>query len=510
MYFGKNVKRNAQLVRSNSVKTLMNEFNNLLKEHGKKYLELMRDKKMLIFGDEEKKQYENATECHVCGIQFGGIEKVRDHDHFTGKYRGAACSRCNLHLQKPNFIPILIHNLKYDSKIFITWLLKLCDKYDIKIVPNNGESYKTFSKKVLVDKYKQENDLTCKNCKKKYYNEILKECPNCESVKVKTCKKADMIPIHLEYKFIDTLNFVGTSLDKAVKNLAEVNNCYCSSCKKVQEMNEGYFLPINSEGTLIYQAKCKMCDKILKKPINYKKFENIMREFKTEELHLVLQKGIYPYEWVDSYKTFLEQLPENKEDWYSTLNSSNISDNALSFAKKAYKYFGCKNFGEYHDLYLKLDAILTKDIFDNFRKTCYNIYTLDPVYFISAPQLSDMASLKLTRQKHELITDKETYEIYEKGIRGGNSVIPHRHALANNCYFYDEKLMKTVKLSKEQAEEKGIWNSKKHLSYILYLDANNLYGWALSKPLPIGGFFNYNNERKNLITEYYMDNQSLY
>ncbi|XP_029675597.1 uncharacterized protein LOC115243062 [Formica exsecta] len=80
------------------------------------------------------------------------------------------------------------------------------------------------------------------------------------------------------------------------------------------------------------------------------------------------------------------------------------------------------------------------------------------------------------------------YETYEAGIRGGISMIPHRYALANNCYFYDNKIGKTVKLSKEKAIEKGIYNSKKHVSYILYLDANNLYGYALSQPLPIGEF----------------------
>lgn len=143
-----------------------------------------------------------------------------------------------------------------------------------------------------------------------------------------------------------------------------------------------------------------------------------------------------------------------------------------------FKNFKCNNFGDYHDIYLKLDSILHKDVFDNFRKSCYGNYKLEPVYFISAPHIANTASLKLTRRNLELLTDQDTYyELYERGIRGGISVIPHRYAIANNCYVYD----------------KGIWNSKKHISFILYLDANNLYGCALSQPLSIGKFVNYNS-----------------
>lgn len=72
----------------------------------------------------------------------------------------------------------------------------------------------------------------------------------------------------------------------------------------------------------------------MRKPIDYSKLKNILREFRKEDLHLVLQKGIYPYEWVDDYKKFKEQLPLNKKDWYSTLNNEEISDNDLAFAKK--------------------------------------------------------------------------------------------------------------------------------------------------------------------------------
>jgi hypothetical protein len=75
---------------------------------------------------------------------------------------------------------------------------------------------------------------------------------------------------------------------------------------------------------------------------------------------------------------------------------------------------------------------------------------------ISAPHLADSASIIITGQKLGLITEKVLYEMYEFRIRGGQSMIPHRYALANNnCYFYNEKYAKTDKLSKEETERKG-------------------------------------------------------
>ena len=125
--------------------------------------------------------------------------------------------------------------------------------------------------------------------------------------------------------------------------------------------------------------------------------------------------------------------------------------------------------GEYYDLYLKSDVLLLVDIFENFRKTCIQYYELDPCHYFKSPGLSWDAMLKMTDIKLELIIDIDMFQFIEKGMRGGVSYIANRYGKANNKYMkkYDEK-----------APSK----------YVMYLDANNLYGWAMSQYLPTGGF----------------------
>ena len=125
--------------------------------------------------------------------------------------------------------------------------------------------------------------------------------------------------------------------------------------------------------------------------------------------------------------------------------------------------------GDYHDLYLKSDILLLADVLENFRKTCLQYYKLDPCHYFTSPGLSWDAMLKMTDIKLELMVDIDMFQFIEKGMRGGISCIANRYGKANNKYMknYDEK-----------APSK----------YIMYLDANNLYSWAMSQVLPTGGF----------------------
>ena len=129
----------------------------------------------------------------------------------------------------------------------------------------------------------------------------------------------------------------------------------------------------------------------------------------------------------------------------------------------------CADIGDYHDLYVQCDTLLLADVFEKFRDKCIEIYGLDPSYFYSAPGLAWQACLKKTKVKLELLTDIDMLLMVEKGTRGGICQATHRYAKANNKYMKN-------------------YNKNIESSYIEYLDANNLYGWAMSQKLPINGF----------------------
>ena len=109
---------------------------------------------------------------------------------------------------------------------------------------------------------------------------------------------------------------------------------------------------------------------------------------------LLLRKGVYPYEYMDSWKRFNEISLPPKKSFYSELNLEDISDKDYLHAQKVWDVFEIRNFDEYHDLYVQTDTSLLGDVFEKFRDTCIEIYGLDPSNFLSAPGLAWQACLK--------------------------------------------------------------------------------------------------------------------
>ena len=345
--------------------------------------------KPLRMTEADEEEFKKAKECHICDKKYTEKDiRVRDHCHITGKYRGSAHQECNLKLRinpKEIKIPVIFHNLRgYDSHFIMQEIGAIVKKHAYK--NNKGEE-------------KQMNINAIPNNMEKYM--------------------AFMLGNHLT--FIDSFQFMSSSLDKLVSNLPAEALKYTS------------------------------------------------KRFQKEKLNLMTRKGIYPYDYMDSFEKFNKTELPTKEEFYSILNNEHISAEDYSHAQKVWNTFQLQTMGEYHNLYLKSDILLLADVFENFRKTCLQYYKLDPCHYFTSPGLSWDAILKMTDIQLELMTDIDMFQFIEKGMRGGVSYIANRYGKANNKYMreYDEN-----------APSK----------YIMYLDANNLYGWAMSQYLPTGGF----------------------
>ena len=138
---------------------------------------------------------------------------------------------------------------------------------------------------------------------------------------------------------------------------------------------------------------------------------------------------------------------------------------------RVYKVFKIKNFAEYTELYMKSDIILLADVLIEFREKMISNYELNPMYSYTLPGYSWNCMLKHTGVELDLFSPDQSdmCVMFENGIHGGVSTIIHRYVEANNKYMKN-------------------FNPEKENVFIMYLDANNLYGWAMKQCLPTGNF----------------------
>ncbi|XP_039287836.1 uncharacterized protein LOC120352187 [Nilaparvata lugens] len=223
----------------------------------------------------------------------------------------------------------------------------------------------------------------------------------------------------MHLRFIDTFRFTPDSLDNLVTNLVK-------SASNPEDLS-----------------------KVL--PHTAKVFGN--------KLSLVSRKGVFPYDYCDSWQRLEETLLPPKEAFFSKLVDRSVSSDDYEHAQTVWNQFSCRTLGEYSDLYLKTDVLLLADVFESFRDVCMKTYDLDCAHYFTSPGFSFDVMLKYTKVELELLTDYDMYMFIERGIRGGITNCIHRHAVANNAYTG------------------APIDPEKPTSYLLYTDANNLYGW---------------------------------
>lgn len=199
---------------------------------------------------EDEKQFQNADACHICEQKYTNEDiRVRDHCHITGKFRGSAHQDCNLNFRISDKIPVIFHNLRgYDSHFIMQEIGEIVknNRYtnkkgeecemNINVIPNNMEKYMAFM---------LGNNLT----------------------------------------FIDSFQFMSSSLDKLVNNLPK------------------------------------------------EAFKYTSEQFKKTKFELMTRKGVYPYDYMDSFDKFDETELPIKDEFYSILNNEHISDDDYKHAQ---------------------------------------------------------------------------------------------------------------------------------------------------------------------------------
>ena len=166
--------------------------------------------------------------------------------------------------------------------------------------------------------------------------------------------------IKYRIRISDSSRFMQDSLSNLVHNLSEL---------KIKEIDN---------------------DVLIKRFYNtYQLSYNDVNKFK-----LLLRKGVYPYEYMDSWKRFDETKLPSKDKFYSALNLEDILADDYAHAINVWNTFNINNLGEYHDLYVKLDTALLADVFENFRNKSIETDKLDPAYFLTTPGLSWWVCLK--------------------------------------------------------------------------------------------------------------------
>ena len=397
---------------------------------------------------EEQAEFDEAEYCHICqqpgnwvperdGVEMANT-KVRDHDHYTGRFRGAAHAECNNNHGKYPTVTVIFHNLKgYDSHFLIPELDDWHGRN--KIMSENMEQMKSLT----LGRFIRPNAEDDPDKKKRYY-----------------------------IRFIDSFAYLPMSLDKLVNlNLEDGNKGKASGVVDISR----------EENNVVGRGRATLF------PFTKRFLEQqVPRQLSPQDRSIIknylLRKGYFPYEWFDNISKLDVPLFDNDGvfvlepcDFYSRLGGTYGQDTVhkQQWCRLICEMMNYKSFEQYHDLYLGLDVCLLADVFQKYRITCEqqpNI-KLDPCHYFGTPSLVIDSFLKYTDTPLEIIPDKDVYLQYRRdGMRGGISFWGNYYAQANNPLHEEEYDMSLA------------------TTYIDDQDCCSLYPCAARQRLPVTSF----------------------
>lgn len=190
----------------------------------------------------------------------------------------------------------------------------------------------------------------------------------------------------------------------------------------------------------------------------------------TKKQELLFRKQIFPYSFLNSTEKLKYPGLPPQEAFFNVLTDQGISDDDYQHALKVFDVFKCKDFEDYLTLYVRLDTLLLTDIFETWRKMCFNNYGLEIVKYVSLPSYAFDVLLKMTGVELELISSIDIFNFINSSVRGGQCNATHRYGVANNKYLKD-------------------YDPRKPDEYILHYDVTNLYGTVMCQsPIPLSHF----------------------
>ena len=403
-----------------------------LKDHATCILDY-EQKHLIKLTKEEYENHKNQKVCYICNKEFIAYDedknyyKVKNYCEFTGKYQGTCHKICRSKYKTLKEIPIIFHNgSDYDYHVIINQLAISFKMYgSFYCLSENSEKYNTFSVH-----FKTNKSIICR------------------------------------LKFADSFRFMNTSLLNLISNLSDqlYNNCFY--CKNLLD----YMIFKDNKVVCRCFERKKNISKYFNNELT-KRFKNIYKfcENNKNKSLLLLRKGIYPYEYMDSRIKFNQDKTPSVNIFYSELTMENITNSDYKHAQRVFKTFNIKNLGDYHDLYVQSDVLLLTDVFENFRNQCLKTYDLDPGNFLTLPSLALQACLKTTKIRLDLITNQGMLLLIGQGIRGSLTQVIKKHFVANNDYLQD-------------------YDKNKNSRCLRYLDFNSLHAWAMYQKLPHKNF----------------------